>query len=171
MSLRDPQNCRFATLKMITIAEKLGALLLDKKLSLSTAESCTGGGIAAAVTAVPGSSGYFIGSVVAYSCRVKMDLLGVRPETLDREGVVSRQTVIEMARGAMKAMKTDCAVATSGVAGPGGGTEETPVGTIWIAAAYKNEISTLMLSENHGRTENVAQAVEKALDLMYRMLK
>ncbi len=103
------------------IEEEIGYVLKLKNLSLSTAESCTGGNIAALITSVPGSSEYFNGGIVAYSNEVKMSLLGVSAGTLDNHGAVSRETVIEMVKGAMKAMNTDCAVATSGIAGPGGG--------------------------------------------------
>ena len=123
--------------------EKVGELLKAKNFSLSTAESCTGGGIAALITSVPGSSEYFKGGIVAYSNEIKADLLHVSVETLAQYGAVSRETVVEMVKGAMKTLKTDCAVATSGIAGPGGGTPEKPVGTVWIAAACKNEIVTM----------------------------
>lgn len=122
------------------LEEEIGELLKAKNLSLSTAESCTGGGIAALITSVPGSSEYFNGGIVAYSNEIKQDLLHVSAETLARHGAVSRETVVEMVKGAMKTLKTDCAVATSGIAGPGGGTQEKPVGTIWIAAAYKMKL-------------------------------
>ena len=108
--------------------EKVGELLKAKNFSLSTAESCTGGGIAALITSVPGSSEYFKGGIVAYSNEIKADLLHVSVETLAQYGAVSRETVVEMVKGAMKTLKTDCAVATSGIAGPGGGTPEKPVG-------------------------------------------
>ena len=110
--------------------EKVGELLKAKNFSLSTAESCTGGGIAALITSVPGSSEYFKGGIVAYSNEIKADLLHVSVETLAQYGAVSRETVVEMVKGAMKTLKTDCAVATSGIAGPGGGTPEKPVGTV-----------------------------------------
>lgn len=125
------------------IEEEIDELLKAKNLSLSTAESCTGGGVAALITSVPGSSEYFSGSIVAYSNEVKISLLHVCPETLEKYGAVSKETVTEMVKGAMKTLKTDCAVATSGIAGPGGGTIAKPVGTIWLAAAYKNEIATM----------------------------
>ena len=108
--------------------EKVGELLKAKNFSLSTAESCTGGGIAALITSVPGSSEYFKGGIVAYSNEIKADLLHVSVETLAQYGAVSRETVVEMVKGAMKTLKTDCAVATSGIAGPGGGTPEKPTG-------------------------------------------
>ena len=122
----------------------IGELLKKRKLTVSTAESCTGGSIAERLTSIAGSSEYFKGSIVAYSNEVKKDLLYVSSETLEKYGAVSEETVIEMVKGAMKALKTDCAVATSGIAGPGGGTPEKPVGTVWIAAGYKNEIRTYL---------------------------
>ena len=128
------------------LEEEIGLLLKSEKLSLSTAESCTGGGVAALITSVPGSSEYFKGGIVAYSNEVKMSLLHVAAETLEKYGAVSRETVIEMAKGAMETLKTDCAVATSGIAGPGGGSVEKPVGTIWMAVACKGEIVTMNLS-------------------------
>ena len=149
----------------------IGELLKKKKLTLSTAESCTGGSIAARVTSVAGSSEYFNGSIVAYSNEVKMNLLYVSPETLERHGAVSEETVIEMVKGAMKALKTDCAVATSGIAGPGGGTPEKPVGTVWIAAGYKNEIRTYKQETNRGRSMNIERAGNNALLILRDLLK
>ena len=153
------------------LEEKIGELLKSKNLSLSTAESCTGGSIAALVTSVPGSSEYFNGGIVAYSNEVKMSLLHVSAETLEKYGAVSRETVIEMVKGAMKALKTDCAVATSGIAGPGGGTAEKPVGTVWVAAANKNEIVTFRQEGDDGRGENVQKAIRNALMMLCECLK
>ena len=153
------------------LEEEIGILLKTKNLSLSTAESCTGGGIAALITSVPGSSEYFNGSIVAYSNEVKMSLLHVSADTLEKHGAVSRETVTEMAKGAMKTLKTDCAVATSGIAGPGGGTSGKPVGTIWIAAAYKSEIVTMKQEGDCGRAGNVQKAIQNALLLLLDKLK
>lgn len=153
------------------LEQEIGELLKAKKLSLSTAESCTGGGIAALITSVPGSSDYFNGGIVAYSNEVKMSLLHVSAETLENYGAVSRETVTEMAKGAMKTLKTDCAVATSGIAGPGGGTPEKPVGTVWIAAAYKDEIVTMKQEGDDGRAGNVQKAIRNALLLLCERLK
>ena len=146
-------------------------MLKAKNLSLSTAESCTGGGIAALITSVPGSSEYFNGGIVAYSNEIKKDLLHVSAETLVKYGAVSRETVIEMVKGAMKTLKTDCAVATSGIAGPGGGTPEKPVGTVWIAAAYKNDIVTMKQEGDRGRAGNVQSAIQNALSMLCDKLK
>ena len=153
------------------LEEEIGELLKAKNLSLSTAESCTGGGIAALITSVPGRSEDFNGGIVAYSNEMKQDLLHVSAETLARHGAVSRETVVEMVKGAMKTLKTDCAVATSGIAGPGGGTQEKPVGTIWIAAAYKNEIVTMKQEGDCGRTRNVQCAIQNALSMLCGKLK
>ena len=151
--------------------EEIGELLKAKNLSLSTAESCTGGGIAALITSVPGSAEYFNGGIVAYSNEIKKDLLHVSAETLAKYGAVSRETVIEMVKGAMKTLKTDCAVATSGIAGPGGGTPEKPVGTVWIAAAYKNDIVTMKQEGDRGRAGNVQSAIQNALSMLCDKLK
>lgn len=149
----------------------IGYLLKKKNLTVSTAESCTGGSIAARLTSIPGSSNYFQGGVVAYSNEVKEALLHVSSQTLDLHGAVSKETVTEMVKGAMKAMKTDCAVSTSGIAGPGGGTKEKPVGTVWIAAAYKNEIRTMKQETDRGREMNVERAVNNALIMLLELLK
>ena len=149
----------------------IGELLKKRKLTVSTAESCTGGSIAERLTSIAGSSEYFKGSIVAYSNEVKKDLLYVSSETLEKYGAVSEETVIEMVKGAMKALKTDCAVATSGIAGPGGGTPEKPVGTVWIAAGYKNEIRTYKQETNRGRAMNIERAGNNALLILRDLLK
>ncbi|MBU3815081.1 MAG: CinA family protein [Candidatus Bacteroides intestinipullorum] len=148
------------------IEEKIGECLKDKGMTLSTAESCTGGGIAALITSVPGSSSYFKGGIVAYSNEVKMNLLHVSPQTLEKYGAVSRETVIEMAKGAMEALKTECAVATSGIAGPGGGTLEKPVGTIWMAVACRDKIVTRKEKGDLGRIENVKRTIQDVLAML-----
>ena len=113
----------------------LGELLKQRACTISTAESCTGGRLAAALNALPGSSAYYLGSVVAYANEVKEQVLGVAHDTLMQHGAVSELTVREMAEGVRRLMQTDYAIATSGIAGPDGGTEEKPVGTVWIAWA------------------------------------
>ena len=149
----------------------IGELLKKRKLTVSTAESCTGGSIAERLTSIAGSSEYFKGSIVAYSNEVKKDLLYVSSETLEKYGAVSEETVVEMVKGAMKALKTDCAVATSGIAGPVGGTPEKPVGTVWIAAGYKNEIRTYKQETNRGRAMNIERAGNNALLMLRDLLK
>jgi nicotinamide-nucleotide amidase len=113
----------------------LGELLKQKNATIATAESCTGGRLAAALNALPGSSAYYLGSVVAYANEVKEQVLGVEQDTLIQYGAVSEQTVREMAEGVRRLMHTDYAIATSGIAGPDGGTKDKPVGTVWIAWA------------------------------------
>ena len=113
----------------------LGNLLKERQQTIATAESCTGGRLAAALNAQSGSSAYYMGSVVAYDNRIKEQVLGVKHDTLETYGAVSEQTVREMAEGARALMQTDYAIATSGIAGPTGGTAEKPVGTVWIAWA------------------------------------
>lgn len=113
----------------------LGRLLMRKNSTIATAESCTGGRLAAALNAQPGSSVFYLGSVVAYANEVKEQVLGVEHDTLVEHGAVSEQTVRQMAEGIRRLMHTDFAIATSGIAGPDGGTEEKPVGTVWIAWA------------------------------------
>ena len=156
---------------MKALAEELGKLLLEKGLTLSTAESCTGGGIASVITSISGSSEYFKGGIVAYANEVKTALLGVSETTLEKHGAVSEETGLEMAKGAMKSMKTSCAIATSGIAGPGGGTPTKPVGTIWIAAACNDKIVTKKLQGDNGREKNTKNSIEKALSLLIEHLK
>lgn len=115
------------------LAAQLVARLAVNGLTLATAESCTGGWIAQAITSVPGSSNVFPGGIVSYANSAKVDLLGVSQATLDAHGAVSEQTVMEMARGVQARLQTDYAIAVSGIAGPDGGTAEKPVGTVWIA--------------------------------------
>lgn len=114
------------------LASAIGEQLAAKRLTLCTAESCTGGWIAKTVTDIAGSSAWFEGGVVAYSYEAKEALLGVRPETLEQHGAVSRETVIEMVSGALARFGATVAVAVTGIAGPSGGTPDKPVGTVWI---------------------------------------
>ena len=146
------------------LAAELIGVLRAKGLTLSTAESCTGGAIAAAVTSVPGSSAVFKGAVVAYANEVKRSLLGVSDDTLQSYGAVSEQTVREMVQGVARATDSDCAVATSGVAGPGGGTPDKPVGTVWVAFYVKGRVvASLLQLSDHGRMANIGATVEKTL--------
>lgn len=147
----------------------IGDLLRKKKLTIATAESCTGGNIAARLTSIPGSSDYYKGSVVAYIPEVKEALLQVPLHVIEQFGVVSEETVVAMVRGAMKVLQTDCAVATTGIAGPTGGTDTIPVGSIWIAAAFGDRIITKLQKTNRGREINIERAGNNAL-LMLRQL-
>jgi len=122
-----PDNAALAAL-----ARQLADTLIAQRLFVSTAESCTGGWIAKTLTDLAGSSAWFDCGMVAYSYEAKQAMLGVRPQTLEREGAVSRETVIEMVSGALVHSAASVAVAVTGIAGPGGGTAEKPVGTVWI---------------------------------------
>lgn len=153
------------------ISKEISELMWKDGITLSTAESCTAGNLAAAITAIPGSSHYYKGGVVAYANQVKENLLKVNTETINVCGVVSEETVCEMVKGAMLTLNTDYAIATSGVAGPGGGTHETPVGTIWIAVGSRKKIVTLKLDEDNGREQNIIKATCSALHLMRDLLK
>lgn len=152
------------------MAGQLGELLQKRGLRMGTAESCTGGRIAGLITAYPGCSAYYVGSIVSYSNEVKMNLLGVSPVDLDLYGAVSRPVVEQMVRGAMDALGCDCVVATSGIAGPGGGTPEKPVGTVWIAAGIGSNIVSRCYHLGTGREDNIRKASAAALQMLWELL-
>ena len=143
-----------------------GKLLRSKNMTMCTAESCTGGEIAHLITSVPGSSDYFMGSVVAYENNIKHKVLGVKQETLKKYGAVSGETVREMAEGVRKLMNTDFAVATSGIAGPDGGTAEKPVGTVWIAVATPSGTIAEKRAFGNDRAINIRRSSFAALNLL-----
>lgn len=149
-----------------TIEQAVGDLLHQKGYTLSTAESCTGGNIAHRVTSVSGSSAYFEGSVVAYSNSVKQHTLGVQATTLEAHGAVSEAVVLEMAKGVQELLKTDCAIAVSGVAGPTGGSPEKPVGTIWVALRLGDQAYTKCLQLGKDRLQNIERTTTIALNLL-----
>ena len=153
------------------LSKELNDKFWKEELTLATAESCTAGNIAAVITAIPGSSHFYKGGIVAYNNEVKINLLGVSPQTLEEKGAVSEETVIEMVKGAMKSMNSDCAVATSGIAGPTGGTPVKPVGTVWIAAGMKDRIITLKVSGDEGRQRNIEKATLNALQLLQKLFQ
>ena len=153
------------------LSKELSDKFWKEGLTLATAESCTAGSIAAVITAIPGSSHFYKGGIIAYSDEVKVNLLDVNPETLEKQGAVSEEVVIEMVKGAMKSMNSDCAIATSGIAGPTGGSAEKPVGTIWIAAIKKDEIATMKIEGDEGREKNVMNATLKALKLLQKLVQ
>jgi nicotinamide-nucleotide amidase len=146
------------------IADALGRNMIAGHHTLVTAESCTGGWIAKTVTDIPGSSAWFDCGLAAYSYEAKQALLGVRPQTLEEHGAVSRETVLEMVSGALVSSGASVAVAVTGIAGPGGGTEEKPVGTVWIAWKRRGGYAHAALFHFHGdrdavRRETVAAAL------------
>lgn len=153
-----------------TLQEITGKQLREKNLSLSTAESCTGGYIAHLITSVPGSSDYFRGSVVAYANEVKTGFLKVEEEIIRQHGAVSMQVVEKMAEGARKILCTDYAVATSGIAGPGGATELKPVGLTWIAVAGPGRTVSEHFLFGENRERNIQKAAITALNMLRKEL-
>ncbi|MDR2969010.1 MAG: CinA family protein [Tannerellaceae bacterium] len=150
--------------------EQLGRLLLSRGLTMGTAESCTGGNIAHRITSVPGSSAWFQGGIVSYANPVKRELLGVSSEALEEHGAVSRQVVEQMARGAKRVLHCDCTLATSGIAGPGGGSAHKPVGTVWIAALYGDQLRASLFHFKGNRQEVIAQSSDAALTMLAEMI-
>lgn len=149
----------------------MGSLLRGRKLKIAFAESCTGGLLSNRITNVPGSSEYFLGSVVAYAYDAKANLLGVSWDTLNTHGAVSRETVLEMARGARTVFRADLAASISGIAGPGGGTPVKPVGTVWLALAVPEGEWTRLFHFSGGREEIKAASADAALQLVLDYLQ
>lgn len=149
----------------------LGGLLRARKLTLSSAESCTGGLIADRITNVPGASGYFPGGVVAYAYQAKVSLLGVAWETLRVYGAVSREVVLEMAAGARRAFGVDIAVSVSGIAGPGGGLPGKPVGATWVGLSAPNGDWARYFVWSGDRLHNKAASAQAALQFVIDYLQ
>ncbi|MGJ7033098.1 CinA family nicotinamide mononucleotide deamidase-related protein [Niabella hirudinis] len=152
------------------IEKVIGHLLLQQQKTLATAESCTGGNIAHWITRVPGSSAYYNGSIISYSNTIKELLLQVPATTLRTQGAVSSETVEAMVKGALRQLGTDYAVATSGIAGPDGGTPQKPVGTIWIAAGNQERIVTKLLQLRFDRDQNIEITTMQALLLLRKVI-
>ena len=150
----------------MTVAEKLVELLKARGMTCATAESCTGGGIGSAITAVPGSSAVFLGGVISYANEVKRDVLGVSQQTLDTVGAVSPETAAQMAAGARGLLKTDLAVSVTGIAGPDGGSEEKPVGLVWFGISTKDGTRTEKKLFRGDRAKVREQAVMHALGML-----
>jgi PncC family amidohydrolase len=149
----------------------LGRLLTEKKQTLAIAESCTGGLITHRLTNVPGSSAYIIASVIAYAYEAKVAALGVSWDTLNKFGAVSAETVTEMARGAREKFSATIGLAITGIAGPGGGTPDKPVGLVYIALADANDVIVERHIWRGNRLQNKEQSAQAALELLYRYLK
>ena len=150
----------------ITLEEVVGQLLKDRKLTVSTAESCTGGYLAHLITSIPGSSAYYKGSVISYANEVKINELGVSPSDLETYGAVSRQVAEQMARGVRKKLGTGYSLSVSGIAGPDGGTEEKPVGTVWIALAGPGGVRSALFHFGEHRQRNIRRSALAALDML-----
>jgi len=148
------------------LALAVGKLMLERGLDFSTADSCTGGYLAHLVTSNAGSSAYYKGSVIAYSNELKAKILGVPDEILSHFGAVSEQTVREMVKGCLKSCGTDLAVAVSGIAGPDGGTEEKPVGLVWLAAGNREKVVSKKIQMSKDRIKHIQASAIHALDLL-----
>jgi PncC family amidohydrolase len=151
---------------LIELAERLQGLCLGAGLSVATAESCTGGRVASTITSIPGSSGYFVGGVVSYGDDAKAALLGVPAEVLEAHGAVSAQVARAMATGARDRLSADLAVATTGVAGPGGGTPAKPVGLVYVARADASSVDVRRFHWTGDREANTVASTRAALELL-----
>ena len=149
-----------------TLQECIGRLLAANGKTVSAAESCTGGTIAAMFTSVPGSSEYFLGSVTSYANSVKTGVLGVPSEIIEKHGAVSRECVAAMAEGVRRITGSDFSVATSGIAGPGGGSEAKPVGTVWIGVSSIRGTKTYRMQFKGDRSRNIERFAANALNLL-----
>ena len=150
---------------------QIGKLLRERGLKISLAESCTGGLVASRITDLPGSSAYFWGSIVAYANEAKAALLQVSWDTLNARGAVSRETVLEMARGARKVLGTDICLSVSGIAGPDGGTADKPVGTTWIGLVAADGEWTRQYLFPGDRLENKSAAADSAFQFLLDYLE
>ena len=153
-----------------SIEQLIGNLLLAKGKMVSTAESCTGGNIAHQLTMIPGSSKFFIGSVVAYSNEIKMNILQVSEDEIEIHGAVSQIVVEQMAEGVRKLLKSDVAIATSGIAGPTGGTTKKPVGTVWIAVCSEDKVVSKEFRFGALREQNIERGTQAALLLLKEII-
>ncbi|MCO6496034.1 MAG: CinA family nicotinamide mononucleotide deamidase-related protein [Chitinophagaceae bacterium] len=153
------------------VEEIIGKMLNKKKKTIATAESCTGGFIASMITSVSGASDYFPGSVVSYSNNIKMTVLGVKASTLKKHGAVSEEVVREMLKGIVKRMKSDYGVAVSGIMGPGGGSAQKPVGTVWVAVGSARKVVTKKFHFRFDRRRNIQSTAIRALYLLKSFLE
>jgi nicotinamide-nucleotide amidase len=153
------------------ISREISQLLWEREKTVSTAESCTGGRIAEAIIAVPGASKYFKGGIICYVNEVKENLLGVSHDLIEEKTAVCEEVAIEMVKGACKTLNTDYAIAATGLAGPGGGTKEIPVGTIWLACGTADNVMTCKIEEDNGRDVNLTIATNKAVQMFCSFLK
>ncbi len=154
----------------MTLAEAVQRDMLAKGKTLSTAESCTGGYLAHKLTEVPGSSGYYMGSIIAYDYQPKSNLLSVSNQTLESYGAVSEETVTEMLHGLLEKFNTDMGIAVSGIAGPGGGTPDKPVGTIWLAYGTATDYRTKKLSLAKDRLKNIQYTAVYGMNALRRFV-
>lgn len=154
-----------------TLSGKLGEILKEEGATLATAESCTGGFIAHLLTSVSGSSNYYSGSLVSYANEAKMRELGVAEDALQQNGAVSEPVVRQMVNGVVQKFGTDYGIATSGVAGPSGGSPEKPVGTVWVAAGNKDHVATYCFHFFKDRYKNIYLSGIMGLDMLRRLIQ
>lgn len=147
------------------ISRQIGDLLYASGLTVGTAESCTGGRIGESIIAIPGASNYYKGGIISYTNEIKEKLLGVDHEVLETQTAVCEEVAREMVLGAINALGVDYALSATGIAGPGGGTKEIPVGTIWLGYGSKDDVRTFKLTEDFGRDINLAIATNKVMRL------
>ncbi len=176
--MEEEKNKLFTLLKENIVAESedsleilLGNILKEKRLTLSVAESCTGGYISHKITSVSGSSSYFKGGIVSYANEIKENILDVKESELIQFGAVSEPVVQQMAKGVQRIFNTDCSIATSGIAGPDGGSEEKPVGTVWICARYKEKMVSGKFIFGISREMNIERASIAGLSMLYELIK
>jgi nicotinamide-nucleotide amidase len=155
----------------LTMQQAVGKLLKERKQTTGTAESCTGGYIAHLLTMDAGASSNYKGTVVSYDNQVKKDLLGVSQQSLDSVGAVSEEVVIQMVKGVLQNLKTDYAIATSGIMGPDGGSEKKPVGMVWVAVGNAEKIETKEFHFRFDRMRNIEQTSIAALAMLQRFIK
>lgn len=153
------------------ISQVLGENLIERELTIACAESCTGGNLAHKITLIPGSSEYFLGSIVSYSNDVKANVLSVPRRDIDRYGAVSKEVCEAMVKGVSKLMNSDCAIATTGIAGPDGGTKYKPVGTVWIGVKYFDTIVSECVHFDGDRNEVIESACNHGMVMLIKMLK
>lgn len=157
--------------KLRNLLEDTGNLLRKKGWTISATESCTGGLISAYLTSIPGSSDYFKGGIIAYSNEVKTHILSVSPQTIEKFGAVSEETVGEMARGVKKLLKTEVGISCSGIAGPGGGTEKKPVGTVALGVDIPKKIITNIVHLEGDRNNIRKLSVIRVLEILKNLLE
>lgn len=169
--LRELFTEEIVTMENKSVAQVLGELLRERELTVACAESCTGGNLAHKITQIPGSSAYFLGSVVSYSNDVKANILGVSRSSIDRFGAVSREVAEQMASGVAKLMQSDCALATTGIAGPEGGSRYKPVGTVWFGVKYNDQTVSELIRFDGDRNTVIESATQHAMVMLIKLLR
>lgn len=153
-----------------SLQEVVGDILVKLNKTVGTAESCTGGYLAHLLTSIPGSSRYFKGSIVSYANEVKEEILGVTSETLKKFGAVSRETAVQMVKGALAVLNTDYVIITTGIMGPDGGTSEKPTGTVWVGLGYKDQIETHPFHFRFDRQRNMELTATHGLNVLRKFI-